>query len=223
MHATRNSTSVQDCDLQMKKFALLALCAAALSASGALSTVASAAGDAAAGKAKAAACVACHNADGNSTNPEWPKLAGQNAKYIAKQLRDLKTQEARKNPIMMGMTAALSDKDMDDLGAYFAIQSTTGGFVSEDRVKQGEQIFRGGNASTGVPACAACHGPAGTGNPDAGIPSLSGQHAKYTATQLQAFRSGTRSNDLNAMMRGAARWLSDEEIAAVSEYVSALH
>lgn len=194
-------------------------CAAAILA---LPISSSAAGDPAAGKAKTASCVACHQADGNSTNPQWPKLAGQNAKYLTKQLRDLKAQKTRKNPVMMGMAAALSEQDMEDIAAYYASQATTGGFVSEDKKELGEKIFQGGNLKTGVPACAGCHGPAGSGNPSGGIPALRGQHATYSTTQLKAFRSGARANDANGMMRGAARWLSDAEIAAVAEYVSGL-
>ena len=181
-----------------------------------------AAGDAAAGQAKAAACAACHGADGNSVNPEWPKIAGQHPKYVEKQLMDFK-EGRRKNDMMTGMVAPLSAEDMVNLGAYFAAQTGTGGFASESAARLGERIYRGGNAKTGVPACTACHGPEGAGDPLAGIPALSGQHAKYTATQLHAFRDEERNNDSNSMMRDAARWLTKEEIAAVAEYIAGLH
>ena len=181
-----------------------------------------AAGDAAAGQAKAAACAACHGADGNSVNPEWPKIAGQHPKYVEKQLMDFK-EGRRKNDMMTGMVAPLSAEDMVNLGAYFAAQTGTGGFASEAAARRGERIYRGGNAKTGVPACTACHGPEGAGDPLAGIPALSGQHAKYTATQLHAFRDEERNNDSNSMMRDAARWLTKEEIAAVAEYIAGLH
>ena len=179
-------------------------------------------GDAAAGQAKAAACAACHGADGNSVNPEWPKIAGQHPKYVEKQLMDFK-EGRRKNDMMTGMVAPLSAEDMVNLGAYFAAQTGTGGFASEAAARLGERIYRGGNAKTGVPACTACHGPEGAGDPLAGIPALSGQHAKYTATQLHAFRDEERKNDSNSMMRDAARWLTKEEIAAVAEYIAGLH
>lgn len=181
-----------------------------------------AAGDPAAGKTKSATCAACHNADGNSTNPEWPKLAGQNARYLEKQLRDFKS-GARKNEIMAGIVAPLSEQDMADLSAFFASMSRSGGFASEARLQTGEKIYRGGNPESKVPACMACHGPAGAGDPLGGIPSLSGQHAKYTATQLNAFRDGARSNDDKAMMRDVARWMTMEEIDAVAEYIAGLH
>lgn len=183
---------------------------------------AQAAGDPAAGEAKAAACAACHGADGNSTNPDWPKLAGQHPKYAAKQLADFKAGR-RVNAIMAGMAAPLSDKDMVDLAAFYAAKAPSGGFASEARVALGEKIYRGGNASSGVPACMSCHGPTGAGDPLGGIPALSGQHAKYIATQLYAFREGERSNDPKAMMRDVARWMSREEIEAVSEYIAGLH
>lgn len=179
-------------------------------------------GDAAAGEKKAAACAACHGADGNSTNPEWPKLAGQHAGYTEKQLVDFKA-ERRKNAVMLGMVTPLSEKDMADLAAYYAAQTRSGGFASESRVELGEKIYRGGNAETGVPACMACHGPAGAGDPLAGFPALSGQHPKYITTQLNAFRDGERSNDAKSMMRDVARWMTREEIQAVSEYVAGLH
>lgn len=183
---------------------------------------ANAEGDAAAGESKAAACAACHGAGGNSTNPEWPKLAGQHPKYLEKQLNDFKAGR-RVNALMSGMAAPLSEQDMGDLAAYYATKVATGGFVSEAQYSLGEKIYRGGNAKTGVPACMSCHGPTGAGDPLGGIPALSGQHAKYTATQLYAFREGERSNDPRSMMRDAARWMSKQEIEAVAEYVAGLH
>ena len=185
--------------------------------------MAAAAGDAQAGKAKAQTCAACHGADGNSTNPDWPNLAGQHAVYISKQLGDFKAGEQRTDPVMAGIVAPLTPEDMANLGAYFATLTPAGGFVSEEHLPLGERIYRGGNQDSGVPACIACHGPNGAGDPMAGVPALSGQRANYTAKQLTAFRNGARSNDRNGIMRGASRWLSDQEVRAVSEYVAGLH
>ena len=185
--------------------------------------MAAAAGDAQAGKAKAQACAACHGADGNSANPDWPNLAGQHAVYISKQLGDFKAGEQRTDPVMAGQVAALTPEDMANLGAYFATLTPAGGFVSEQHLALGERIYRGGNRDSGVPACIACHGPNGAGDPMAGVPALSGQRANYTAKQLTAFRDGARSNDRNAVMRGVTRGLSNEEVRAVSEYVAGLH
>ncbi len=182
-----------------------------------------AAGNAEAGKTKAQACAACHGVDGNSANPQWPSLAGQHAVYISKQLGDFKAGEQRTDPVMAGQVAALTPEDMANLGAYFATLTPAGGFVSEELLPLGERIYRGGNQDSGVPACIACHGPNGAGDPMAGVPALSGQRANYTAKQLTAFRNGARSNDRNGAMRDASRWLSDEEVLAVSEYVAGLH
>jgi cytochrome c553 len=188
---------------------------------GAQATIA--AGDAAAGKTKAQPCAACHGADGNSLNPEWPNLAGQHATYTSKQLADFKAGDLRSNPIMAGQAANLSAQDMADLGAYFATLKAAGGYVSAERLPLGQRIYRGGNQKTGVPACIGCHGPSGAGDPMAATPALSGQKIAYTVNQLKAFRSGTRANDPNGMMRGAARRLTDEEIQAVAEYIAGLH
>jgi len=183
----------------------------------------SAAGDAQAGKTKAQVCSACHGADGNSANPEWPNLAGQHAKYTSKQLADLKSGEQRDNAIMAAQAANLTAEDMADLAAYYATLTPAGGYVSDEHLALGERIYRGGNKNTGVPACMACHGPNGAGDPMGGVPSLSGQRTTYTANQLKAFRSGERKNDRLNIMRQASRFLSDEEIVSVSEYISGLH
>ena len=182
-----------------------------------------AAGDPAAGKTKSGTCIACHGPDGNSVNPQWPKLAGQHAGYTRKQLVELKASEMRSNAMMAPMIAALNEQDMDDLAAYYASQPRTGGFASEARVVLGERVYRGGNLETGVAACTGCHGPTGEGDPLAGFPSLAGQHAEYVVIQLEAFRSGERNNDLNGMMRDVVRWMSDEEMEAVAEYIAGLH
>lgn len=198
------------------------LCIAVVAGLAAVISPVHATGDAEAGKAKSAACMACHGADGNSAAPNFPKLAGQHAEYIAKQLKEFKSGE-RQDPTMNGMAAPLSEQDMADLGAYFATQKVAVGTAAEDKVAIGEQIYRAGNTATGVSACAACHGPTAAGNPMAKFPSLSGQHADYTVTQLKAFRAGARANDAGSMMRSVARNMSDAEIEAVAQYMQGLH
>ena len=183
---------------------------------------AQAAGDAEAGKAKAAMCAACHGTDGNSPAPNFPKLAGQHVEYIVKQLNEYKSGD-RKDATMTGMVAALSEQDMADLAAFFSAQKATVGKAAEDKVELGEALYRAGNAASGVTACAACHGPAGNGNPMAKFPSLSGQHAEYTAMQLKNFRTGARANDAGSMMRGIAKKMTDAEIDAVAQYIQGLH
>ena len=160
-----------------------------------------AAGDVEAGKTKSAMCAACHGPEGNSPAPDFPKLAGQHADYLVKQLADFKSGE-RTDATMNGMAAALGEQDMADIAAFYAAQKGSVGTAAEDKVALGEAIYRAGNAASGVAACAACHGPTGTGNPMAKFPGLNGQHADYTAVQLKNFRGRTRKNDAGSMMRG---------------------
>ncbi len=180
-----------------------------------------AAGDASAGKQKSAACTACHNADGNSVNPQWPKLAAQHPGYVAKQLNDFKAGH-RVNAIMNGMATPLSEQEMQDLAAYFASQTITRGQADPALAPAGEQLFRGGNINSGVSACAACHGPDGAGNPQAGFPALAGQHAEYIDAQLRAFRAMERANDAGQMMRNIAMKMTDADIKAVASYIQGL-
>lgn len=197
------------------------LIAAACGLSLCLSTAVRAEGTAQAGQAKSATCVACHGVDGNSVNPEWPKLAGQHPGYIVKQLQAFKS-GVRKNPLMSPMAAPLSDQDMEDLAAYFSSQTTKGGEAEPSKVSAGQRLYRGGNAATHTPACLACHGPDGRGNPPALYASIRGQHATYVAAQLRAYKTGARATDQNQMMRNIAASLSDEEIDAVASYVQGL-
>lgn len=179
-------------------------------------------GDAAAGATKAAACVACHGPSGNSAMPDWPKLAGQGSSYVAHQLKAFKSGE-RKNPIMMGQAAALSDTDMADIAAYFAQQKVALGLASKDAVAVAEPLYRGGDAKRGLPACASCHGPTGAGVPAAAYPRIGAQHAKYTATQLAAYKAGERgATGAGQIMAAVAAKLTDDEIQALASYVNGL-
>jgi cytochrome c553 len=179
-------------------------------------------GDVAAGKEKSQVCAACHGVDGNSPNPVWPKLAGQHAEYIIKQLKDYQS-GVRENAQMSPMAANLSDQDMQDLAAYYSSQKIKHGKADPVALELGEKIYRTGNIEAGVPACTACHGPNGRGNPAAQYPALGGQHAAYTQAQLNAFRDSTRANDSHSVMRTIVGRMTDEEIKAVSEYVQGLH
>jgi len=185
------------------------------------SAAALAEGSAEAGQAKSATCMACHGADGNSPNPEWPNLAGQHAGYLLGQLKAFKSGE-RQNDLMSPMAMILSDEDMADLAAYFSTQTLRGGEADPSRVSLGQRVYRGGNPDADVMACAGCHGPAGRGNPLAGYASIAGQHATYVAAQLRAYKSGARATDPNQMMRNVAAGLSEEEILAVASYVQGL-
>jgi len=188
----------------------------------ALTSVSVAAGNAEAGKAKSAVCAGCHGADGNSANPTWPKLAGQHASYIAKQLADFKGKK-RSDPLMSSQATGLSEQDMADLSAYFSKQTGSQGAADEKLAAAGAKLYRGGNKKKGIAACIACHGPTGAGNPAAKFPMLSGQHAPYIEKAMNDFRSGARSNDMNNMMRNIAEKMSDKEIKAVASYISGLH
>ena len=166
-------------------------------------------------------CAACHTSDGNSTNPTYPALAGQSSEYIAKQLHEFKS-GARKNAIMAPNAAKLSEEDMLNLAAYFSAQQPKPRQAKDaSLIATGQKVFKGGNAGSGVPACASCHGPTGAGIP-VQFPRLAGQHAKYVVAQLKNFHSGDRTNDGGKMMQIIARKLTDQEMKAVAEYVNGL-
>lgn len=187
-----------------------------------LASPASAAGDPAAGQAKAAVCAACHGADGKSIMPSYPNLAGQHASYLAKQLTDYRDGN-RVNALMSGQATNLTDEDIQDLAAYFSAMPKHENISAEENLTLGQDIYRGGITSAGVAACAACHGPAGDGNPGAAWPVISGQNAQYTSDQLKYFRSEERANDSNAMMRAISKRMTDAEIDAVANYIAGLH
>ena len=175
------------------------------------------------GKAKALTCTACHGPEGNSVNPLWPNIAGQNAPYLQAQLKAFKAGE-RQDPLMTSQAMLLSDEDMADLAVYFeGLPMAAQAVKDPSSVALGESLYRGGNLETGVAACIACHGPSGDGNPAAKYPALRGQHADYTAKQLRDYASGARTSDgKTRVMRDIAARLSDDEIAAISSYVQGL-
>lgn len=172
-------------------------------------------------------CAGCHNADGNSVIPMNPILAGQHAEYITKQLMDFKATESapakRNSPIMSSMVAALSSEDMKQLGDYYAKQKTVTSQVAvEDQklIETGKLLYHGGNIANGVPACASCHGPNGSGIPPR-YPAIAGQHAEYTLTQLNLFNTGDRANDKDVMQQVITR-LNGQEKRAISAYISTM-
>ncbi len=178
-------------------------------------------GDPEAGQAKAATCAACHGADGNSVNPEWPKIAGQHESYTVMQLKAYQDGK-RQNALMSAQAAGLSEQDMADLAAYYAAQSPKPGKADPELAATGERVYRGGNADRGVPACIACHGPAGKGNPLTAYPRIAGQHATYTYMQLRAYADQQRKSDKNQMMRNIADRMSDSDMRAVASYIEGL-
>ncbi len=186
------------------------------------------AADVEAGAGIAQTCAACHQADGNSTTPIWPKLAEQNPDYLVKQLKDFKDSMAdqskgRYDPSMSPMAAPLSEEDMENVAAYYASREIQKGAVAKQYIEMGERLYRAGDAGRGIPACTACHGPTGAGLNAAEYPALSGQHPEYTIAQLKAFAKGTRHNDQNRVMRDIASRMSDEQMEAVAQYLLGLH
>ena len=176
-----------------------------------------------AGKAKALTCTACHGAEGNSANPLWPNIAGQNAPYVQAQLLAFKNGQ-RENALMSSQAMLLADADIADLAAYFeSLPMAAQSVADASLIARGEALYRGGNKANGTPACLACHGPTGRGNPAAKYPALKGQHAAYTALQLRAYADGTRRGVGKVqMMSGIATLLSQEDIEAVASYVQGL-
>jgi cytochrome c553 len=175
--------------------------------------------DIARGQQLAAACMACHTADGTRGAPANPILQGQHPEYIAKQLAEFKSGK-RRNAIMQGLAAGLSEEDMKHIAAFYASKPAPKGFAgNKDTVALGEAIWRGGIKAKGVPACAACHGPAGSGIP-AQYPRIAGQYAAYTEAQMNAFRLGERAN--NAQMMTIAGKMNEREIKAVSDFAAGL-
>ena len=166
------------------------------------------------------ACITCHGPKGQSAVGTWPKLSAQHAAYTAKQLKNFK-EGTRANPVMMGMSATLTEQDMQNISAYLAKQPISQGVAqNKSTIELGQSIYRGGIAAKGVPACAACHSPTGAGIPSQ-YPLLGGQWADYTNSQLLAFREGVRKN--SSQMTAIATKLSDQEMKAVSDYIAGLH
>ena len=191
-------------------------------------TMALAADPVATAPAETATCVACHGPDGNSSTPMYPKLAGQNARYLATQLKAFRAGDkggrtGGNSAVMYGMAAPLTDAQIEAIAAYYASQTTKPGGAKKDLIATGSQWYKGGDMDRGVPACSACHSPQGNGNTLAGFPKLSGQHADYIAEQLKLFASNERSNDTNHIMRDIAANMTPAEITAVSSYASGLH
>lgn len=188
-----------------------------------LSSQVAARGDAERGKQLTGTCVACHGEDGNSLAGSFPSIAGQNEKYLTKQLQDIQS-GARSAVLMTGMLNNLEAQQLEDLAAYYSQQTAKIGAADPRLVELGESIYRSGIERKKLAACTACHSPTGSGNGPAAYPSLSGQWPAYTISQLEAFRSGERSNDGDSrMMRLIAMDLSDTEIAALASYIYGLH
>ncbi len=212
----------------MKKIVIITLSVVAIICSSSLMAT----GNAESGKTKAAACFACHGADGNSIAPNFPNLAAQGESYIVKQLMDFKSGK-RKDPTMNAMVLALDNQAMQDVAAYFSSQKIKPGQADPKQVPAGKRIYKGGNMEVKIPACMGCHGPTGSGNPGAVYPQLNSQKSTYIEKQLLDFRDAAqnpnqeitpigRNNDPSAMMRNAVKYINDYEIKAVAQYIQGL-
>ena len=182
-----------------------------------------AAGDPKSGESKVAVCSACHGADGNSVVGLWPSLAGQNEKYLLKQLRLVKSGD-RLIDSMVGLLDNLDDSDLEDISAFYASKKNKVGQVEESKLELGRKLYYAGNLEKGVPSCSACHSPRGLGNGPAAYPLLSGQQPDYVAKALKDYRSGERINeDPSKIMAAIAYKLDDTEIEALSSFVHGLY
>jgi cytochrome c553 len=179
------------------------------------------AGSVEAGATKAVVCQACHGANGNSANPQWPSLAGLGGDYIAEQLKNFKDNK-RSNPVMTPNAASLSADDMADLGAYFDSLPNTGLEADPSYWQAGEKLYRGGDPARAIPACMACHGPTARGNEPAKFPALRGQQSVYVSKQLTDYASGARTTGPNGIMETIAKRLSPEDIRNVSSYLQGI-
>ena len=209
----------------------LAATLAILAVSAWFAPVAAAKGNAEAGATKAAVCTACHGVNGNSVNPEWPNLAGQNARYIEEQLKLFRAGH-RNNAVMYPLAMALTDEDIADLGAYFASQTPSGLEADPANYKLGESLYRGGDRARNIPSCTSCHGPVGLGNAGSGYPALRSQHATYTLKQLLDYAADQRYVDLATgtatksrnghMMTTIAKRLTEDDKKALASYIQGL-
>ena len=196
-------------------------------------------GDAQNGQTLAGTCAACHGLDGNSEIAMYPRLAGQSERYIADQLALFKSGERHEGmaAVMKPFADMLSAQDARDLGAYFATQKsgagvaddtivTSGPYTDKKFYQIGEKLFRAGDPARGIPACMACHGPDGGGNPGPAYPHVGGQHAQYTQQQLELYRAGATSRtdtQLFKVMATISKQLTDEEIGGLASYLQGLH
>jgi len=208
---------------------LPALCAAQAAAAAAPAQSPFATGKVADGATKSAVCTACHGANGNSINPEWPRLAGQSAVYTAEQLRLFRS-GARANPVMMPMASSLSDQDIADIAVYFEAQTPLGLEADPSYWQAGQALYLRGDTTREVPGCVACHGPVGRGNLAAGYPALRAQQSVYVMKQLKDYASGARytgehpeqASRNGAMMFTIAKRLTPEQIRDVASYVQGM-
>lgn len=163
-------------------------------------------------------CAACHGADGNSTDPRYPKLAGMDQEYLMRQLKAFASGK-RREETMSAIVAGIDPNDFSKLAGYYGKLKPAPGKVNDSRLAaKGKALYEDGNTDSGVPACTGCHQSDGQGN--ARFPRLAGQHQAYTLKQLNDYKSGRRATD--PLMTTVGKRLTADEIKAVAEYVAGL-
>lgn len=179
-------------------------------------------GDAVRGREVSKTCVSCHGVDGNTASAAFPKLAGQNAPYLVRQMRAIRDGRV-KVAVMGGMLDDMEEQDLQDIAAWYTSQTMSLGTARASLVERGEDIYRGGIVARGVPACIACHSPTGSGNYAAGYPRVSGQHASYLLNRLLGYRDGVGAyDDMSSIMHDVASFMSKQDMEAVAEYMAGL-
>ena len=169
----------------------------------------------------AKACVACHTASGAGTGPAFPNLGGQSFRYLHQQLQWIQSGD-RSIPEMTGQLDKLSDQDLKALAKHFSSQPMASGSTDPELLELGRRIYMGGSHERGIPACAACHSPTGSGTPAAAFPALSGQSSQYVAKALRDYRFKRRTGGENQIMATISARLTEQEVDAVASYVSGL-
>jgi cytochrome c553 len=171
---------------------------------------------------KANICSACHTTSGISTNPLWPNIAGQEKKYLIKQITEIRD-NTRQVPEMHALIKDLKDKDISEIAEYFSAKKPAVGVSSTKNLKIAESMFFSGSMDKRkIPACSSCHNYEAKGIRLTHFPALAGQHPQYLKKQLVEFRSGVRKNDESAVMRSIAQYLTDEEVDALADYITGI-
>jgi cytochrome c553 len=167
-------------------------------------------------------CQACHDANGQGTQPVFPNLGGQHATYLYQSMKAYQS-GARQSPVMGAILTGISDEILLQFSEYYARMPIIHGATPYQYVKRGERLYRGGDRRRGIPACMACHGPSGLGIASSQFPVLSGQQPLYTLSGLTAYTKHERKGQHAKWMRTIAKRLSEKDKKALAYYLLGLH